>query len=717
MNKSRILLASLLLVGSSAFAQKLSPSTSLMLQDMSTQKHVKSATVKKVDAFLTLAPSSHNSSVADCLSRLESLGVEVRNVVTDRLLTVSLPLTAVEAVAALDEVESVQVGTDVRMLLDVARKETKVDDCQSTTSELGAYTGKGVVVGIVDGGFQYSHIAFTNPDGIGTRIARVWDQNAKGGKSPAKFGYGSEYATFDEMRAVNYDISSTFHGSHVAGIAAGGDRTTSYYGVAPEAELVFVSFGSSNVNITDGIQYCFDYAESVGKPCVVNISLGSHLGPHDGTSATDQAFAAMTGPGRIIVGAAGNEGSTALHVSKDLEDGDTSLKTMIGFSEDATTKQAYVDIWGSKGAPLTVKAVVVDALKGKVMYESPAVASDGETDVKYTFPDGSGVVSTVQMALQKNPDNERTEVLLMCRATSIAENRKIGIVATSDAGTSIHMWNNATEGYFLDGGKRGWTEGDTDCTVGELGGVSDNVISVGSYNTKMDYTTLSGNLYGINTELVGGKGQLSLFSSHGPTLDGRTKPDVTAPGCLLISATSKYYASFSASTCAVKSGDDYYDANMGTSMASPVVTGTVALWLQANPNLTPADVRNILNQTSRHDTYTGSAEKSDRNSWGAGKLDAFEGLKLARETTGISDTQVGEQMFSITTNRMARTVQCFFGSEGTARVAVYNALGQQLYAKQLAVSGETLDLKQLGNGVFVVKLQQGGTEKSVKIAL
>ena len=173
------------------------------------------------------------------------------------------------------------------------------------------------------------------------------------------------------MRAVNYDISSTFHGSHVAGIAAGSDRTTPYYGVAPESELVFVSFGSSNVNITDGIQYCFDYAESVGKPCVVNISLGSHLGPHDGTSASDQAFAAMAGPGRIIVGAAGNEGSTALHVGKDLEEGDTSLKTMIGFSENSASKQAYVDIWGSKGAPLKVKAVVVDALKGKVMYESP----------------------------------------------------------------------------------------------------------------------------------------------------------------------------------------------------------------------------------------------------------------------------------------------------------------------------------------------------------
>lgn len=247
--------------------------------------------------------------------------------------------------------------------------------------------------------------------------------------------------------------------------------------------------------------------------------------------------------------------------------------------------------------------------------------------------------------------------------------------------------------------------------------MSDNVISVGSYNTKMEYTTLGGVVYGINTALVGNKGALSLFSSHGPTLDGRTKPDVTAPGCLLISATSKYYADFSSSTCAVKSGDDYYDVNMGTSMASPVVTGTVALWLQANPNLSPADVRAILNKTARHDNYTGTAEKSDRNSWGAGKIDAFAGLKMALDATGIKDTKAGEQMFSITTDRVARTAQFFFGNDGAARVAVYNALGQQVYAKQIAASGETVDFSQLGNGVFVVKLQQGSAEKSVKIAL
>ena len=144
MNKSRILLASLLFVSSSAFAQKLSPSTSLMLQDMSTQKRVKSATVKKVDAFLTLAPSSHNTSVDDCLSRLESLGVEVRNVVTGRLLTVSLPLTAVEAVAALDEVESVLLmsgGYDLLVLVEAKSLKELALFVSSKLSTLEMVTG------------------------------------------------------------------------------------------------------------------------------------------------------------------------------------------------------------------------------------------------------------------------------------------------------------------------------------------------------------------------------------------------------------------------------------------------------------------------------------------------------------------------------------------------------------------------------------------------
>lgn len=715
MNRNNILLAILLVYGNGAFAQKLSPNTSIALQDWAEKRYAPSAdgVVKNIDAFVKI-----NDEAAK--DKMKALGVQLRSALNSNLLTVSMPITAVQAVAELPEVDNVQAGSEVKLLMDAARENAHVNDCHAMSAESGEYMGKGVVIGIVDNGFEYAHADFMNFDQTDTRIKRVWDQASNAGNSPSGYGYGTEYKSLAELSAVRYDMTSTFHGSHVAGIASGSDFSTDYYGVAPEADLVFVSFGSTNANIIDGINYVFEYAESVGKPCVVNISLGSHLGPHDGTSTTDQAFASMVGPGRIIVGAAGNEGSQNLHASKTLSDGDTSLKAMIGFDESSTTKTAYVDVWGDKGAPLSVKAVVVDALKGKIVAESQEVSSGGETDVKYVFPDGCGAVATVQMALQKNPDNNRTEVLLMMRASSISENRKVGIVATSEAGTTVHMWNNATSGYFLSAGKRGWTEGDNNYSVGELGGESPDIISVGSYNTKVAYQTVSGDVYGINPDLVGEIGERSLFSSCGPTVDGRNKPEVVAPGCAIASATSRYYTGFSASTAAGKSGygNYYYDVNIGTSMASPFVAGTVALWLQANPNLTPEDVRNIINASSRHDKYTGTADECDRNLWGAGKIDAYAGLLLAAAKTGIKDTKAVKGNFVVDTDRSARSARVYYAAAaGSAHLVVYNTSGQQVLTKTLSVDGEKVDLSQLPSGVYVFKLEQSVGVQKVKVAL
>lgn len=712
MNRKNILLAMMFLVGTPAIAQKISPNTAIKLGEVSAAKRLKAATPQTFSAFVTI---SDPAAVAE----MQALGVNVTSTMGDNLVVATIPYSAVQAVAALDGVVNIQAGTEARMLLDTARKDAKVDNCQSTTSSLGSFTGKGVVVGIVDGGFEYGHAAFLNADRSDTRIKRVWDQNSTAGNSPVAFGYGTEYKSYEEIKAAAYDRTNSFHGSHVANIAAGGDRDCAYYGVAPDADIVLVSFNEETDKIAEGIKYCFDYAESVGKPCVVNISLGSHLGPHDGTSSTDQAFASLVGPGRIIVGAAGNEGSDNLHAMKTFVDGDTEMKTIIGFNSSSSySSQAYVDIWGDKNSPISVKVIAIDALKGKTMAASPAVSTDGEENVSYVFPDGSGVVADLTLARQNNPLNGRTEVLLKLRASSIGDNRKVAIVVSGEAGSTVHMWNNASGGYFMSGDRRGWTDGDTEYTVGELGGVSKDVITVGSYNTKLSYTALDGNEYGFNSKVTGGVGERSLFSSCGPTVDGRTKPDVTAPGCALVSATSRYYYSFSATTAAGKSNDCYYDANAGTSMASPFVAGTVALWLQANPNLTTEDVRAILEKTSRHDFYTGLKANCDPNQWGAGKIDAFSGLRQALNTTGVSDATVGDDMFSIVTDRSAHTAQFFFGSaDGSAKMAVYNTMGQQVYAKQLSASGETVDLSHLGSGVFVFKLQQGDSVKAVKAAM
>lgn len=720
MKKRKILIAVILSAAFHAQAQKLSPNTSLMLNDWEAQK--KEAVQKNgmnapADRMVSAFISVDDSKVAD---ELRKHGVTVRSVLGD-VVTASLPLSCINTIAAIDGVKNIQAGSEVRLLMDAARADANVDACHTATESLGDYTGKGVVVGIVDNGFEYAHADFLKNDYTETRVVRVWEQGATSGNAPEKYGYGAEYTTLKDMKRARLDTYDTFHGTHVAGIAAGSDPSTNYYGVATEADIVLVSFiTSQSTSVIDGIKYVFDYAESVGKPCVVNISLGTHLGPHDGTSDTDRALAELVGPGRIIVGAAGNEGAKAVHASKTFSEGNTTMKTMIGFDNDkAATKTARIDIWGDKDATLKVKPVVVNTNDGSIMAELSEVATDGEKNAELSFPEGCGVEGTVQMALQVSPSNDRPNVLAICSATSIADNRRIGLVITGTEGSTVHMWNSDVTGYFLSEGKEGWTDGDDIYTIAEIGGISPDVITVGSYNTKDSYKDLMGNVHDVDADKMGNVGERSLFSSCGPTTDGRQKPDVVAPGCAVVSATSKYWQGFYPMAAVAKSqyANDCYDVNIGTSMSSPFVTGTVALWLQANPKLTPSDVRNILNASSRHDQYTGNADSCDRNKWGAGKIDAYAGLQIAAGKTGISDMQADVQQMSITTDRAARTAKVMYAAKGNATLSIYTTTGQKLAAKTLTASGQTVSLSQLTPGVYVFRLKQGGATHTVKAML
>ncbi len=721
MNKKAFLFAAMLLMGAQGFAQKLSPSTSLMLQELSAGKRKAKAadgTLNTVNCYITLKN-------ADAIEQLEKLGAKVNSHLSETLVTATVPLKAIQAVSDLSGVVSLSVGTEAKLLMDEARRLLYVDACHQMTEHNGPYTGKGVVVGIVDNGFQYDHVDFLNADKTDTRIKRIWDQHGSG-NAPAGYGYGVEYTNYDEMKAARYDLTSGYHATHVSGIAAGGDRSTKYYGVAPDADLVFVSFNSTNANIVDGIKYVFDYAESVGKPAVVNISLGSHMGPHDGTSETDRAFANLVGPGRIIVGAAGNEGLEKLHVAKGLTASSKQLKTMFDYTSDqanSSYKSAYVDVWGGKNSTLSVKAVVVNTLTGKIIAQSEEVSSNGTKEVKWVAPDGSGVVAQVGLSLQDNPTNHRTNVLVMSRATSINTGFAVGLVATGEPGDTIHMWNNATGGIFANFNKRGWTDGDYTCSVGELGGESPDVISVGSFNSKMFYQPISlqgsEQAYGVNEALVGSLLGHSKFSSYGPTADGRIKPDITAPGCIIVSAGSRYAGSWSDDTNVIaRSGSDVYTSEVGTSMASPFVAGAIALWLQADPTLTPSKIREILSKTAINtDKYIDTGDTVfPNNTWGYGRIDVQRGLESILGITGVKEVHADDAMFRIVTDRAARTATFYF--EGNkAQVTVYSTLGQTVLATELHSNGQTVDLSSLRRGAYIIKLRQGDSVHTVKVAL
>lgn len=709
--KNRIYIATLMIFACvTSNAQKMSPSTMLMMNNLADSKS-KGMEATTVSAFVTIKNQ-------DVLDKIRQTGATITCILSDSLITATIPMSAINAIAQLEDVVSVSVGTGVNMLMDEARKQTGVDDCHVTTEDHVPFTGKGVVVGIVDNGFDYTHVDFKNADLSDTRIKRVWNQNANG-KAPAKFGYGAEYTTLKDMKWRRYDMQTTYHGTHVTGIAAGSDKTVPYYGVAPDADIVLVSFKDSNTDIVNGIKYIFDYADSVGKPAVVNISLGSHIGPHDGTSDSDLSFAQLTGPGHIIVGACGNEGDTKLHVSKTFENGDCSLKTMLPNekSEDGKTFSNYIDVWGGKDSKLAVKAVVVNTINGDIVEESDEVSTDGAQNVRWRPLDDSKIAASIQLVRQVNPTNHRTNIIVSSAATVINQPYAIGIVATGDEGQTVNMWN-ATQNVFKSFNKSGWTEGDTESTAGELGGVSPDVISVGSYNSKNKFIPL--NMVGTNNYLyfdektIGKLYGHSSFSSHGPTADGRMKPDVSAPGCLVISAGSKY-ANVDQNAIAAKNNSDIYVYCVGTSMASPFVTGTVALWLQANPSLTPSQIREIISHTASADSYTTSDSTLPNNIWGYGKIDALAGLKEVLHTTGINDVEQTEKLFRVITNRTEHTATFYIDDKnGTATVDVYNILGQKLESKTIVSDGETLSFSNLASGVYIFKVKQGNACYTMK---
>ena len=715
MKRNIFLALSLALASGTAFAQKLSPNAEILLLNKGDKSMAKaygnSVLADSVEAFVRVKD-------AKAAEDINGLGAVVLSKISDRLITALIPFNALRQVAELENVEYVQAATKVKLLMDKARADANVDKIGSDES-LSQYTGKGVVVGIVDNGFEYGHIDFYNADGSEYRIKRVWDQNARLGASkyPDGFSYGVEYTTEKEILAKRYDMTDTYHGTHVTGIAAGGDTSKPYHGVAPEADIVLVSTSMTNRGIVDGVKYIFNYAKSVGKPCVVNLSLGGHIGPHDGTSDTDEAFDEMTGPGRIIVGAAGNEGGDKLHASKVLTESDNQLKTMIGYAS-AYEPYGYLDVWGSKGKAMKLKCVVTDN-NGNVKWESDEYSSESATSRTINInQDESGTSGRFSVSIETNPNNNRPHALLSYQQSGSTTARKLAIIATGEAGDTLSVWNNT--GTLTNNRRPKWTDGDTKYTVGEIGGTGNSVISAGSYNTKLSWTDANGGSYSYYSAL----GQLhgkSSFSSMGPTLDGRVKPDVAAPGAVIVSAGSKYYQGYENGTIvdnsrsAIDNKQYYYVTSVGTSMASPFVTGTVALWLQANPNLTPAEVRNIIAQSSRSDTYTSS--KLPDNKWGAGKIDAYEGLLLATQPTGINDTQTSEQLFRLSTDPSDNSITVQFAeNSGSAKLAVYNSTGMKIAEKEINGSGDKLVLGAVVHGVYVLKVTNGSASQTFKAA-
>lgn len=447
-----LLLSYLLLVSIFISAQggvtpsKLSPYTNNFISNMKELKTssnerkalFRSVRTQQIDAQEYISAFIYLNDNAN-LELIEKEGVKI-NTCLKGIITASIPVDKLEIVAALPDVKYIQMGTPVNKRMDKARVTSKVDKVQNGLAPLNApFYGKDVVVGIIDGGFEYGHPNFYNNDKTALRIMRVWEQTTKNGNPPAGYDYGSEYKTEAAILAAQTDAEDETHGTHVTGIATGSDRTNgnTYYGVAGEADIVLVSYGNTDASIPDAIKYIYDYASSVGKPCVINMSLGTHTGPHDGTSALDVIADQLQGKGKLLVGAAGNEGDRTIHISKAFTQNDNELKTFIKTVKGE--KKFCCDIWGEPNNSYTVQLFAYNTSTNKVVYTGTATS----TTRKESINQSSIARGTVSINAGINPENKKLNIYISSRLTSIASNISFGIIIKATQGT-VNAWQMIT---------------------------------------------------------------------------------------------------------------------------------------------------------------------------------------------------------------------------------------------------------------------------------
>ena len=571
------------------------------------------------------------------LNGLSQQGVIV-NAAFGNIATVSVPLSHVGDLMRVKGVKSIDIEKRYYLCNDKAREMSifpslTVEEDGYTRS---AYTGNGVVVGMIDVGVDFNHINFLDKNG-NNRIVRAYLPCDHSGTQPVIDGLelpGSEYTTADQISQLTTDDSTETHGTHTTGTAAGSYLANGYNGVATGAQLVICSMPDDSLtdfNIANSIKYIFNYADEVGLPAVINMSLGSQDGAHDGSSPLCCLFDEVSGPGRVCVVSAGNNGHMPISISKTLGEGD-SLATFLSNWYSREPMRGYSSIWSRSPERHTVDIVIWD-IKADTLVHRLDIPREPELDSVYV------VSSETDSVFAKYFSGElyfacaiegygNFHSLVETNYESLDRSHyRIGVINKAPQGEKMMGWSGGMVVYSkasLDG----WTGGvvGSGCTVSDLA-TSDNVISVGAYCSNNTFVMMDGNTNAISRC---NPGEIAYFSGFGPDARNCRRPDLVAPGFDVASSVSRYVDAYKNPSNIVDNvcvnGEYYpYSIEGGTSMSTPVVSGAIALWLEIDPTLSPTDLKNIMEVTCYRDSFV---EAGPTKKWGYGKLDIDAGIKF-----------------------------------------------------------------------------------------
>lgn len=657
----------------------------------------------------TVASVNSNFSKSDLKGKC-ILGSEIGNVVT-----LKIPLNEISKNLQIDNVEFIQVAERIQPTLNKVTADVRADSVWQGLGLPQSYTGKNVLIGITDWGFDYDHPMFMDTTLTTSRVRAAWDHFKIDGTQPTGMGYGVEYDTPSELASAHSDTASTYydyatHGSHVAGIAGGSGAGLQYRGVAFEAEYLFNSIQLDVGAAIDAFNWMKNVADDDGKRLVINMSWGLYyLGTMDGTSLISQAINTLSNQGVVFVTSAGNNGNDNLHIKKEFNnDNFQSQIQFYGYSQHPQMWGQCISMWGEPGKPFNATLEIYNS--SNTLLNSSNLF-DTQLDVGYhdtVMVIGTDTVFYNLSIDDAHPQNNRPHIRLRVKNT----NTSYKVVLNSAAATgTVHYWNvvelsNGVGNWgldFLSFGTNG-EAGDTHYSLGEPA-CTESAITVAAHLAEV--VSQSGTAY---------PGSLAGFSSEGPTYDERMKPDVSAPGANVISSINSYTTqAITVAASTVFNGRTYeFSSFSGTSMSSPATAGVVALVLEANPGLSADQVKNIIKQTARQDNKTGVITAPGSVEWGMGKVNALGAVYLALNTVSITSNNE-KHTVSLYPNPTTEAISLETSSEKLIGVAyqIFDITGKVVKTDRLDTT-QNINVSNWSNGVYFVRIQGSSDVKTLK---
>ena len=578
-----------------------------------------------------------------------------------------------------------------------------------------AFTGRGVVVGVEDIGFDLTHPNFYDATTTHYRISRMWDMLSTDTVG-SPFYVGADYTTEETLLQYAHSRDGLIHthGTHTLGCAAGSGYNTPYRGVASESEICLVSNAVSDdiilIDSTDydkytyatdalGFKYMFDYADAVGKPCVVSFSEGSSMDFRGDDQLYYEILDSLTNrPGHIMVASAGNDGQRISH-----------------FSKPAHTPSASAQL-------LTSASAITFSVKGRGDFSMLFHLTGGEEQVAdyplspqilLQLPDSlltdtllvGGIPYYVTATCYNSCFDDRDMVVeaLLQTEGGLGMNRLVTIELLGEEDVDFYRGS----GYVIPIEP---TIGDNAYSIHSPASAP-SVICVGATGYRTGFVNYQGEYHEYNQ---GTSGQRSDYSSVGPTYDERIKPDVMAPGTNVISSYSSYYLEAKPDARDIGSDVEHFDfrgrtyawnANSGTSMSTPVVAGAIALWLEANPMLTTQDVMGVIERTSRHYDTTLTYPN---NLYGYGEIDIYAGLLDVLGISGIEEIshyQPKDVSFSLSPEgRLLISGESLQGQLVTVRVYSVSGTLVSIQSGHATDGALSISLEALPRGIYAIQV-------------